>query len=66
MPNKLSKSRFGETGMSFKSQQDEKISRLRENFVEYLLRGKEWLKITKFFKWIIYFFRLFYLLLLFE
>lgn len=41
MPNKLSKSRFGETGMSFKSQQDEKISRLRENFVEYLLRGKE-------------------------
>ncbi len=41
MPNRLSKSKFGETGASFRSQQDDKLSRLRENFVEYLLKGKD-------------------------
>jgi hypothetical protein len=40
MPNKLNMSKFTETGMSFRSQED-KISRLRENFIDYLLSEKE-------------------------
>ena len=38
--NKFNSNGLNETNRSFKSIQDEKISRLRQNFVDYLLQTK--------------------------